>query len=339
LSARRVLVTDHTWPSTDPEARVLAEVRAELVVAATGEEDELVRLVAGAAAILTCFALVTPRVVRAGTDLQVIGRYGIGVDNIAVDVATELGIPVTNVPEYCVDEVAEHVLALVLTHERGICAFDHAMREGDWSLARGLPIRRIAGRTLGIVGFGRIGKALAAKARGLGLEVLVADPTASPAELRPGIERLSLAEVAARSDYLSIHVPLTSETRGLVGRDLIAAMKPGAFLVNAARGPIVDQDALVEALRDGRLSGAGLDVFEPERLPPDHPVLGAPGVIATPHVAFYSAESVLELELRAAENVAALLAGRRPASVVNPEVLELPRWRHLAEAPTTASRR
>ena len=135
MSARRVLVTDYTWTSTDPEAEVLARAGAELVLAETGSEDELVELVGDADAILTCFALVTPAVVRAGERLQVIGRYGIGVDNIAVDVATELGIPVTNVPEYCVDEVAEHVLALILAHERGICRFDSAVRRGDWSLA------------------------------------------------------------------------------------------------------------------------------------------------------------------------------------------------------------
>ena len=330
MSARRVLVTDYTWASTDPEAEVLARVGAELVLAQTGSEDELVELVGDADAILTCFALVTPAVVRAGGRLQVVGRYGIGVDNIAVDVATELGIPVTNVPEYCVDEVAEHVLALILAHERGICRFDSAVRSGDWSLAPGLPMRRVAGRTLGIVGFGRIGKALAAKVRGLGLTVLIADPTATPSEVESvGVERVTLADLASRADYVSIHAPLTPETRGLVDAAFFARMKPGGFVVNAARGPIVDQDALVAALREGRIAGAGLDVFEPERLPPDHPLLAETGVIATPHVAFYSEESVLELECRAAENVAAILDGRRPDSVVNPEVLGLPRWRHL----------
>jgi D-3-phosphoglycerate dehydrogenase len=327
---RLVLVTDHPWPSTEPEASVLARVGARLVVAETGEEDELLDLVRDADAILTCFRHVTPAVVRAGARLQVIGRYGIGVDNIAVSEATRLGIPVTNVPEYCTDEVAEHVLALVLAHERSLCRFDAAVRRGDWSLATGLPIRRVAGRTFGIVGLGRIGAVLARQAGALGLDVVAYDPTATDPELAAaGAERVSLEELAERADYVSIHVPLTSETRGLVGRDFLARMKPSAFLVNAARGAIVDSDALVEALRAGRIAGAGLDVFEPERLPPDHPLLSTPGVLVTPHVAFYSEESVLELELRAAENVAAILAGRRPASVVNPEVLELPRWAHL----------
>ncbi len=330
MSTRHVLVTDYTWTSTDIEAEILARVGAELVVAETGAEEELVELVREAHGILTCFALVTPAVVRAGAQLQVIGRYGIGVDNIAVDVATELGILVTNVPSYCVDEVAEHVLALLLAHERGICLYDAAIRTGDWSLTPGLPIRRVSGRTLGIVGFGRIGKALATKARGLGLRVAIADPSASEGEIAQAeVERVGLLELAAQSDYVSIHAPLTPETHGLIGREFLAAMKPGAFLVNAARGSIVDQDALVEALREGRIAGAGLDVFEPERLPPDHALLAEPRVIATPHVAFYSEESVRELEARAAENVASVLDGRMPSSVVNPEVLELPRWRHL----------
>jgi D-3-phosphoglycerate dehydrogenase / 2-oxoglutarate reductase len=182
-AGRLVLVTDHTWPSTDPEAAVLARVGARIVVAETGVEDELVELVRDADAILTCFKQVTPAVVRAGGRLQVIGRYGIGVDNIAVAEATRLGIPVTNVPEYCADEVAEHVLALVLAHERSICRFDAALRKGDWSLVPGLPVRRVSGRTLGIVGLGRIGAALARKAGGLGLRVVASDPTAGRDEL------------------------------------------------------------------------------------------------------------------------------------------------------------
>jgi D-3-phosphoglycerate dehydrogenase len=330
VSERVVLVTDYTWPSTEPEAEVLARVGASLLVAQSGEEDELLALVPAADAILTCFKRVSPEVVRAGARLQVIGRYGIGVDNIAVEEATSLGIPVTNVPGYCAHEVAEHVLALVLAHERSICRYDRGVRDGDWSLGQGLPMRRVHGRVLGIVGLGRIGQALARKAHGLGLRVIAADPTASAEELAAaGAEAVSLEELAARSDYVSIHAPLTEATRGLVGREFLRRMQPAAFLVNAARGAIVDHDALLEALREGWIAGAGIDVFEPEHLPADHPLLVQPNLIATPHVAFYSEESVLELELQAAENVAAILEGRRPEHVVNPEVLSLPRWEHL----------
>jgi D-3-phosphoglycerate dehydrogenase / 2-oxoglutarate reductase len=316
----RVLVTDHTWPSVTPEAEVLARVGASLVVAPSDDEETLAALASDADAILTCFAQVTRRVIEAGKRLQVIGRYGIGVDNIDVATATRLGIPVTNVPAYCVDEVAEHVFALLLCAARKVHLYDRAVREGDWSLARGAPIHRVAGRTLGIVGFGRIGSAVARKAEGLGLEVVVHDPAASD---------LGLHELAERADFVTIHAPLTAETEGMIGRDFLRRMKPTAVLVNAARGAIVDQDALLQALREHWIAGAALDVFVPERLPPGHPLLDQPNLIATPHVAFYSEESVHDLEVLAAENVASILSGRRPAALVNPEVLDLPRWAHL----------
>lgn len=328
MSRRTVLVTDYTWASTAVEAAVLAEVDADLLEAESGDEEELLALVPQADAILTCFAHVTPAVVRAGSKLQVIGRYGIGTDNIAVDVATELGIPVTNVPAYCVDEVAEHVIALLFCLVRGVHRYDRAVREGDWSLSVGLPTRRIAGCTLGLVGFGRIAQALAERARGLGLEVIAA--TRTPEALPAGIvEAVSLDELARRSDFVSLHVPLTAETQGMIDARFLAAMKPTAYLLNAARGAIVDQDALATALASGAIAGAGIDVFTPERLPADHPLLRQERLLATPHTAFYSEEAVHDLALLAARNVAAVLDGRRPAATVNGAVLELPRWSHL----------
>lgn len=330
MSDKVVLVTDYTWPSTDPEAEVLAAAGARLLVAQTGSEEELLALVPQADAILTCFKRVSADVVRAGERLQVIGRYGIGVDNIAVDEATRLGIPVTNVPAYCVDEVAEHALALLLALERSICRYDAGVRRGDWTLTQGLPLRRVAGKTLGIVGFGAIGQRLARKARGLDLAIVAHDPTATPEELvAHAVEAVGLDELAARADYVSLHVPLTRATRGLVDRAFLRGMKPTAYLVNVSRGGVVDHDALLEALRERWIAGAGIDVFEPEHLPNGHPLLDQESLVATPHVAFFSEESVLELELGAARNVAAVITGRRPTHVVNPEVLELPRWQHL----------
>jgi D-3-phosphoglycerate dehydrogenase len=323
-----VLVTDHTWPSTELEARVLGEVGARLVEAPTGDEAELIALVPEADAILTCFARVTAEVVRAGRRLQVIGRYGIGVDNIAVEEATRLGIPVTNVPAYCLDEVAEHALALLLACARRITRYDPALRRGDWSLGTGMPMFRVHGRVLGIVGLGKIGRTVARKAGGLGLRCLAFDPHLP----EHGVEPASLDELLGRSDFVTLHLPLTGETRSLLDARRLARLKPTAFLINTSRGGVIDQDALVIALREGRLAGAALDVFEPERLPGDHPLLQLPNVIVTPHVAFYSEESVHELALQGARNVAEVLAGRRPGSVVNPAVLALPRWAHLRPA-------
>ena len=317
----KVLVTDISWPDTTIEDEVLGAVDSVTVLAETGEEDELVELVRDADAILTCFAHVTPAVVAAGERLRVIGRYGVGTDNIAVEEATRRGIPVTNVPVYCTDEVTEHVLAMLLAHVRGIVPYDRAVRRGDWSLATGLPTRRVAGRTLGIVGFGAIGQTLARKARGLDLAVVAHD--ADEARVREGgAEPVGLLELAGRADFVSVHVPLVEATRGLIGREFLSAMKPSAYLFNAARGAIVDHDALLWALQTGEIAGAGIDVFEPERLPADHPLLAEERLLATPHTAFYSDESMRDLARLAAENVAAVLAGREPASLVNPQILE-----------------
>lgn len=326
----RVLVTDTTWDSIEREAAVLGRVGAQPVVAEHGDEDELLRLVPEADAILTCFAQVTPAVVRAGPKLRVIGRYGIGVDNIAVDQATELGIPVTNVPAYCLDEVAEHVLALLFCLARKVPAYDAAVRHGDWSLATGLPLRRITGRTLGIVGFGKIGRSVARRATALGLRLLVHAPRTPDDAIRAaGGEPASLLDLARRADFVTPHVPLTAETRHLIDGAFLAAMKPDACLINTARGAVVDPDALLSALQADAIGGAALDVFVPERLPSGHPLLADPRLIATPHVAFYSEESVADLASAAAANVAAVLAGRRPADTVNPEVYRLARWAHL----------
>jgi D-3-phosphoglycerate dehydrogenase len=316
----QVLVTDYTWASTEVEQRILAEVGASLIVAETGREDELIDLATQADGILTCFAQVTGRVIAAAPRLQVIGRYGIGVDNIDVAEATRRGIPVANVPAYCVDEVAEHVIALLMAHARGIALYDRAVRAGDWALSTGLPLRRVAGTTLGIVGFGRIGRALAPRGLGLGMEVLVCGHGPDVTGVPGGVSVVEIEELAARSDYISLHVPLTSATTGMVDKDFLSLMKPTAYLINTSRGAVIEQEALLDALEAGRLAGAALDVFTPERLPADHPLLASRRLLATPHVAFYSEQSVRELATRAAANVAVALSGGRPDTVVNPEV-------------------
>jgi D-3-phosphoglycerate dehydrogenase len=317
----KVLVTDVTWDSTEREAAVLAEVGARLVLAPSGDEAELVSLVADADAILTCFAQVTPAVVQAGKRLRVIGRYGIGVDNIAVQEATRRGIPVTNVPAYCLDEVAEHVLALIFCLVRSIHHFDQAVHDGDWSLAAGQPIRRIAGRTIGVVGFGKIGQTVAARARALGMNVIAYDPRADDqAFATAGVQAVGLLDLASRADFVTLHVPATPDTERMIDARFLAEMKPDAYLINTARGAVVDQDALTAALAEQRIAGAALDVFVPERLAPDHVLLAQPRLLATPHVAFYSEESIAELATIAARNVATVLSGHRAPDTINPEV-------------------
>lgn len=322
MTERTVLITDHSWPTVEIERDVLARVGARIVEPRSGDEQELVELARGASAIMTCFAQVPARVIDSAPGLQVVGRFGIGVDNIAVDAATRRGIPVTNVPVYCLDEVAEHVLALALTLRRRTLDFDRAVRDGDWTLKTGMPMHRISGQTLGILGYGKIGAAVAARARALGMHV-VANSRSVPAgrTYDDGVEAVDLDELAARSDVLTLHAPLLDATRHVVDAAFIARMKRTAVLINTARGPLVDQDALARALREGRIAGAGLDVFDPEHLPPGHPLLSAPNAVLTPHVAYYSEESVADLRRASAEAVAAVLGGRAAASVVNADAL------------------
>ena len=326
----KVLITDHVWPSTDPERAVLEAGGASVVVAPGGEEATLVELAADADAIMTCFAQVTENVVRAAERCIVIGRFGVGVDNIAVSTATELGIAVTYVPDYCVDEVSDHVMALLHTWNRKIALFDRSVKERGWgSQPLTMRMMRLRGKTIGIVGFGRIGQAVAAKARAFGLHILAADPVV-PRELveAQGGRMVDLPTLLAESDFISLHTPLNDATRDLIGREELSLMKQDAFLINAARGPLIDEIALYDALRTGAIAGAGLDVLADNSPPRDHPLLSLDNVIITPHVAFFSQESTLELEQRAAAEVVSVMQGRMPDNLVNPAVLDHPNPRH-----------
>jgi D-3-phosphoglycerate dehydrogenase len=317
-----VVVTDHPWPSLEIEAAVLGAVGARLLDADGIGRDDLLELTRDASGILTCFARVDAEIINNAPDLRVVGRIGVGVDNIDVAAASARGIAVTNVPAYCVDEVAEHVLALALGLWRKIVPYDRAARDGRWSLAVGRPIRRLAGSTFGVVGHGRIGAATARRARAMGLRVIAHAPGLEPGAVdADGVEGVTLADLARRSDIVTLHVPLNHATRHLVDESFLALMKPDAVLINAARGGLIDSRALAVALGAGRLGGAGLDVFEQEPLPADDPLRTAPNTIFTPHVAYYSEDSLRDLARLAAENVARVLTGRRPASVINQDAL------------------
>ena len=322
-----ILITDHPAPNVDIEGDVLSRIGGRLLVAESGTEGELLRLAPEADAIMTCFARVSSDVVLAATRLQVIGRYGVGVDNIAVKTASERGVIVANVPSYCVDEVAEHTIALLFALARRITRYNTAVRSGNWALATGMPIHRLVGKSLGIIGFGRIGRAVAERGRALGLRVMAFDPRAPDrAFTSRTVERSNLDDLLSEADIVSLHTPLTPETHYLIDSKRLGQMKPTAILINTSRGGVIDLEALERALKSGVIAGAGLDVFEPETLAQDHPILSFDSVIATPHVAFYSEESIGHLQRLAAENVAAVFDGRLPASIVNPDVLDLPQW-------------
>ena len=317
-----VAVTDYVFPSLEPEQRVLTSLGVELRPAQCKSEEEIIALTQDADAILNCYAKITARVIEKLNHCKVIARYGIGVDNVDLVAATRAGIVVTNVPDYCIDEVSDHALALLLSLARQIVAADRAVKGGAWDVVAHGGIRRLRGQTLGLLGFGKIAKALASKVQPLGMKVLVYDPyLESELIFHHGAEAASLDSLLAESDAISIHVPLSPETRNLIGQTELARMKSTAFLINTSRGGIVDEQALAIAIKEGRLGGAALDVLSIEPLPPDHPLLQVPNVILTPHMAFYSRESVIELQTKAAEEVARALRGEPPRSPVNPEVL------------------
>jgi len=303
----------------DSEREILAEVGARLVERPCLTEQDLIEHGREADAILTLDEPLTAGVIASLARCRVISRFGIGVDKVDLEAATAAGIVVTNVPDYCVDEASDHALALMLAVERRIPALDAAVMQGRWDTAAVAgPVRRLRGRRAGVVGFGRLGARFARKAAALGLDVAVHDPYVADGEIEAaGARPLALDELLASSDIVSLHVPLTSETHHLLDRRRLFSMPPGAVLVNTSRGALVDEDALVEALEEGRLGGAGLDVFEQEPPGPDHPLLALPNVVVTSHSSHYSLESGAEMRERAFANVADVLAGRPPRSPVN----------------------
>jgi D-3-phosphoglycerate dehydrogenase len=314
----RVLITDRAWPDCSIERDVLKSVGAEVVEAPRTDEQTLISLARDADAIGTNWAPVTANVIRAATRCKTVARFGIGLDNISVPTATGLGIPVTNVPDYCVSEVSDHALALLLAAARNVAFFHTRTKAGEYQLSAGAPMRRLSEMTLGLIGFGHIARALFPKARALGMTVIA--NTRRLDDCGTGCTMVPLDELLVRSDFVSLHAPLTDSTRHMISGPQLARMKPTAWLINTSRGGLIDNAALEAALAAGRIGGAALDVFEPE--PPDlsDALYKNERVIVTPHAAFVSAESLHELRLRASRQIADALEGKRPANVVNPEV-------------------
>ncbi len=315
-----VLLTDYAWKDLDIERKVLGEIDAELIVAQESERDaaSLARLAQNADAIMTNWAKVPAAVIDAAPRCKLVSRLGIGLDNIDVAAATRHGMYVTNIPDYCLIEVAEHALALILALGRKVAYYHHATQTGTYELQAGATLRRMTGQTVGVVGLGNIGRALAERAAALGLKVL--GYNRSPRDIS-GVTNCGLERLLAESDYISLHIPATPETRHMFSRDQFAKMKPTAYLINTARGGLIDHAALTEALAAGEIAGAGLDVQDPE--PPDlsTPPWNDPRVIVTPHAAFVSVESLTDLRTRTARQVVDCLSGREPAHVVNSAAL------------------
>jgi len=305
----KVLVTDHVFGDLEQERAALAAIGCDLELAPAADPATLAAHAADAAGLLVCFAQVGEEVIAAATECRVIARYGIGVDNVDVAAATRAGIQVTNVPDYCLDEVADHAMALLLASARGVVSAALGVRQGDWTVPQE-GIHRLAGRRLALIGVGRIGSRVAERARAFGYEIVAYDPYVEGGAA-------SVEEAVSGADAVSLHAPLTDDTRHVIGEETLNAMRRRPVLINTARGGLVDLEAVTRALDDGRLSGVALDVTEPEPLPADHPLRSHPRAIVTPHMSFYSAEAQAELQRRAADEVVRALAGREPRCPVN----------------------
>jgi D-3-phosphoglycerate dehydrogenase / 2-oxoglutarate reductase len=320
--AYKVYETDGGAGTSDIEREELARANAELTVVPYTTETEVAQHLADADGLLIIYAHIGELALSHLPKLKVIVRTGIGLDPIDLEAATVHGVCVANVPDYCVPEVSDHALALILACGRKLFPLDRAVHEGTWdSIHTAKPLVRLEGQTVGIVGFGRIGRRLARLAKGVGFVVVAHDPFISPEQIAAaGTEPVTMDDLLARSDYVSLNCPLTAQTRHLMGSQQLRRMKPTAHLINTSRGGVVDEQALIEALREQRLAGAALDVLEKEPPASDSPLLAMPNVILTPHAAYYSELSYPELRRRSAQEVARVLAGFYPRSLANPGV-------------------
>lgn len=326
MTKRFVAVTDSPFPNLDPATAVLAGVNAELALAKDTKPETILALARDADALLVTYAKVPAEIIDQLTRCKVIARFGIGVDSVDIDAATRKGIMVTNVPEYCEDEVSDHAMAMLLSLARKIPLSNRQVHAGTWSMPATVPIYRLRGKVLGLAGFGKIPRLVATKAQAFGMQVQTYDPYVSAeAAAKLNVKSVSLAELFATSDYISVHAPLTPETNQMFNAEAFRQMKRTALLVNTARGPLVDVEALADALDQKLIAGVALDVLPQEPPPAGLRLLGRENVILTPHTGFYSEEALVDLQTKAAQQVALVLEGKEPRYPVNLKALQAAR--------------
>jgi D-3-phosphoglycerate dehydrogenase / 2-oxoglutarate reductase len=307
-----IAITDSPFHSLEPAKAALARLDPEYQMAKTPSADDILAVARDADAILVTYAKLPGELLRQLTRCKAIGRFGLGVDNIDLPAAKALGIAVNYVPDYCLREVSDHAVALLLALARKVTFANALVQSGRWELPPVVPLRRLEGQVLGLIGFGNIPRALAPKAKAFGLTVLAHDPyVGKDALAAAGVEGVSFDDLLARSDFISVHAPLSPATRGMMSAGAFAKMKNGAFLINTARGPLIDEASLIAALDSGHLGGAALDVVTEEPLAKDSGLVGRDNVILTPHTAFYSVEALEELQTKCASDVARVLSGEK----------------------------
>ena len=316
----KVVLTDYVWESLDVEKKILAGM-ADLVSLQTKKPEDFLAQAGDCVALLNTYAgPITGEVMAKMPRCKIIARYGIGVDTIDLEAATRAGIIVTNNPTYCIEEVAEHTMALLLSCGRKIAFYDRMVRGGAWAVPPGKPLYRLVGQSLGLVGFGNIARQVAVRAAAFGMRVLYADPFVKEGQFDAPGKRVELNDLLEESDFVSVHPPLTADTRKMINDAAFSRMKPSAFLINCSRGPVVDTDALVRALDAKKIAGCALDTVDPEPLPDPHPLRGRDNVILNPHVAWYSETAMVGLQAGAPNEVRRLLSGEWPVNVVNKAV-------------------
>ena len=320
----KVVITDYYYETLDNEKRIFSQVDdLELEAYHCKDENEVINLVKDADAVIVQFAPMTKKVIDAMEKCKIIVRYAIGVDNIDLNAATEKGIYVANVPDYSIDEVSNHAITLLMALTKKLIPLVNSVKDGKWDYTITKPLYRMRGKTLGLIGFGRIPYMVAEKMSGFGLNIIAYDPYVNKQLAdKLNVQLVSLEDLLRNADYVSVHCPLTNETRHLLSTNEFKLMKNTALLVNTARGPIIDEEALVEALKAGEISAAGLDVIENEPIKNDSPLLTMDNVIVTPHNAWYSVDAVATLQTSVAEEVVRVLTGNMPKNLVNKKVLE-----------------
>ncbi|MBU8906213.1 C-terminal binding protein [Desertibacillus haloalkaliphilus] len=323
MSKFKVVVTDYEYDSFVPEEEVLNKLGIELTLEQCKTEEDVIAACKDADALINQYAPISRNVIEKLENCKVISRYGVGFNTIDIDAATEKGIVVGNVTDYCLDEVSDHAMALLLSSVRKVTLLNNTVKGGDWDFKVAVPINRLRGRTLGLLGFGNIPKTLARKAQAFGVNVIAYDPFVPESVAKEfSTELVSLDELCERSDYISVHLPLNEHTEKIISHEQFDTMKKEAFIINTARGPVIDEEAMIKALQEGKIAGAGLDVLEVEPIDPNNPLLKMDNVIINPHAAFYSVEAQDELKRKTAENVADVLSGYFPTYLVNKDVKE-----------------
>ena len=326
----KVVITDYDYGDVNVEKEILEAVGAEVVALQAKSETDLFEAAPDCAAMMNQYARIGDSVISRMKKCEVIARYGVGVDIVDVAAASAKGILVTNVQDYCTEEVADHAISLWLTLARKLPDYDRATHAGIWRWQSGKPVYRLRGRTMGVVSFGKIGQAISDRAKAFGVNVIAYDPfLPASVAMQNGVDLVSKPELLARSDYILMQAPMTPDTKHFLSDAEFAAMKPGAILVNTGRGPTVDNAALFRALSEGHLAAAGLDDPEEEPAkranwtPDDNPLFTLPNVLVTPHAAYYSEESIHAARVTAATQVAKVLTGQKPDYTVNAEALAL----------------